>query len=335
MDRFVISCGEVSVDALKWFIDIVDSDTMQIIYQENHETNSAITNPKKLYQCGICDLPNIAYSYALALFKLYTLGDSIDEDIKTKSNHAIQAAMNRFPLIVGRILEHLSIDTTGRSFRRDWVTVLEYATELSRKLDIEWSSYSGRESDEQYYDAITLSATMQACERVTKNYVTYCSKFWNDEAILHWMYTNLKELKDLHTTSMPVLPKPPNPAIIRYLEFDASDYDDKITTLPPEVAMIDPGLIAYAMTMNTNRARFARQVQQNRRGGRAGGNDDMDFVEENGRRIMADGGGAGGFGSTVLGPPTNIVDPDWPLVEVFWRSFLPWNHVDGVPPPRR
>jgi hypothetical protein len=40
-------------------------------------------------------------------------------------------------------------------------------------------------------------------------------------------------------------------------------------------------------------------------------------------------------GHVFGGPPTGIVDPDWPIAEVFWRSLLPWNHVEGVPPPRR
>ena len=41
-------------------------------------------------------------------------------------------------------------------------------------------------------------------------------------------------------------------------------------------------------------------------------------------------------GGILAGPPTEIVDPDWPIMEVFWRSFMPWAHVEGVaPPPNR
>ena len=35
------------------------------------------------------------------------------------------------------------------------------------------------------------------------------------------------------------------------------------------------------------------------------------------------------------GPPTVIIDPDLPLLEVFWRSALPWAHVEGVAAPNR
>ena len=55
--------------------------------------------------------------------------------------------------------------------------------------------------------------------------------------------------------------------------------------------------------------------------------------------LISPDGGAAGFGDRgqpiLGGPPTGLVDPDLPLVEVFWRSFLPWNHVEGVPPPNR
>jgi Transcriptional repressor TCF25 len=332
IDRFVISCG--TLDALQWFVDIVESDILQILYRDND--NSKVTIPK-LYKCGIRDLPNIAFSYALALFKIYTLGDNTDDEMKLKSNVALQSAIGRYPLIIGQILQYLNIDTTGRSFRRDWSTVLDYTTQLSRILEMEWSSFR----NDTGLDTITLSATLQSCERLSKNFIIYCSKFWNQDEIQQWVFDNMKEMKDQHNNADSnnlALPKPPSPAIIRYLEFDVSAYDDRITTLPPDVAIIEPELIAQAMIMNTNRARFARHMQlHNRRGGgggRNGPNQDMDddVLGENGRQVL---GGGRGLGAALLGPPTNMVDPDWPIAEVLWRSFLPWNHVEGVPPPRR
>ena len=38
----------------------------------------------------------------------------------------------------------------------------------------------------------------------------------------------------------------------------------------------------------------------------------------------------GGNQSLFAGPPTERIDPDWPLLEIFWRSALPWTYVDGV-----
>ena len=38
----------------------------------------------------------------------------------------------------------------------------------------------------------------------------------------------------------------------------------------------------------------------------------------------------GGNQSLFAGPPTERIDPDWPLLEIFWRSALPWAYVDGV-----
>ena len=36
-----------------------------------------------------------------------------------------------------------------------------------------------------------------------------------------------------------------------------------------------------------------------------------------------------------FGPATTIIDPDLPLLEVFWKSALPWARVEGVPPANR
>jgi hypothetical protein len=51
-------------------------------------------------------------------------------------------------------------------------------------------------------------------------------------------------------------------------------------------------------------------------------NDNVDFERQYDRTnsVML---GTGRSGMTVI-------DPGLPLVEVFWRSFLPWARVDGV-----
>ena len=35
----------------------------------------------------------------------------------------------------------------------------------------------------------------------------------------------------------------------------------------------------------------------------------------------------------AAGGRAQMIDPDLPLVEVFWRSLMPWNEVEGVGPP--
>ena len=119
---------------------------------------------------------------------------------------------------------------------------------------------------------------------------------------------------------------------MRYGGIDPADFDTKIQTLPADAAPVDPGLVAHALVMDPRRGRL---VRNNQRGAARQGEHNNDGFGM--RMLDADGNPvpAASRRQPLLGPPTHHVDPDWPLVEVFWRSFLPWNHVDGVPPPRR
>ena len=73
----------------------------------------------------------------------------------------------------------------------------------------------------------------------------------------------------------------------------------------------------HALNLDPNRRRLMQRMPRGQ-----GGVDEIDIAAQQ-------------FGVALGGPPTGHVDPDWPLLEVFWRSALPWNHTDGVPPPRR
>lgn len=300
---------------LRWMISLVDSDLIQIWYRDT-----------ATYKCSLLDLPNWAYSYALALFQLHKsfefalVDDDVDPaDIKRRANAAIQQAMSRFPSVVGHLLHGLEVDTTGRSFQRDWVTVLDVATARSRELVRDWHTASK--------DTVVLSATLQTCDLVTKIFVQQNAKLWGDDEVLQFMYENLKELQSLDGADIPL---PPCPAIMRYAGADPADYDNKIQTLPPDANIINPGLVARAMIVNPNLPRLLRNQMQQQRGGGRGFDENHDrgdvMVDANGNRMIQ---------RHFFGPPTQIVDPDWPMVEVFWRSFLPWNHVEGIPPPRR
>ena len=104
---------------------------------------------------------------------------------------------------------------------------------------------------------------------------------------------------------------------MRYARCDPSDYEDKIQTMPADANPLDPQMVAHAMTIDTTRPRFMQRIP------RAGGGiaDEFEMMNQN--------------GAVLAGTPTEIIDPDWPMLEVFWRSMLPWAHVEGVPPPRR
>jgi hypothetical protein len=139
-------------------------------------------------------------------------------------------------------------------------------------------------------------------------------KLWSSDAILKWLYINLHELKEFENTEAIV---PLSPAIMRYIRNDPSDYDDKFQTMPADANPLDPALVAHALNVDPNRPRFMQRMP---RGG--GVAEELDFP---GNRE----------GAGLAGPPTQMIDPDWPLLEVLWRSALPWAHVEGVPPPPR
>ena len=204
----------------------------------------------------------------------------------------------------------MDIDTTGRSFRCDWVTVLDFATERWKLLNREWATSA---------DPIELAATLQACDVVINIFVQQNARLWADESILQWLYENLERVSQ--SASSGNLPLPPNPAILRYAGCKLTDFENRIELLPQDANIINPGMLAHAMVVNPNRPRFLRNMQR-------GGGD------------VVLGGQMDGNGLPVArqifgGPPTQAVDPDWPIAVVFILSFLPWNHVEGVPPPRR
>jgi len=85
--------------------------------------------------------------------------------------------------------------------------------------------------------------------------------------------------------------------------------------MPADFNPLDPAPVSQALIVDPNLPR-----QRMRRGG--GAAEELDFA----------GNREGAF---LAGPPTQMIDLDWPLLEVLWRSALPWAHVEGVPPTPR
>lgn len=308
-----VVCGAVPSEQiliLQWLINIVDSDVIQICYREKDDSHF----------CNVLNLPNWAFSYALASFLLLrTVGTNDDETdaelLKDKAGMSLQDALGRFPSFVGLLLRSLNINTTGRSLRRDWVSLLDAVSIRSNQLLRTW-----RETSQ---DSFVLASTLQTCDQIIKIYVKQIAKFWADDDILQWLFDNLSVVAMRTETDATPWPPPPSAAILRYANVNPLDYDDKIQTMPPDANIMNPGLLEHALNVQTNRPRFLRRQ-----------------MRDEGRNFDMHGNIAGAHGNALnqrafLGPPTHNVDPDWPMLEVFWRSFLPWNHVDGIPPPRR
>ncbi|KAL7574869.1 hypothetical protein ACA910_010703 [Epithemia clementina (nom. ined.)] len=283
MDSYALCCR--SDDVYRWMIEFVESDVVQIMIQ-----NTALS-PEPL-TCGLCDMPNWAYSYALALFHANG-NDQI-------TNDALQKAIKKFPSVVGKLLEAVQVDVSGRSCRMDWITVLDnLAAKEARARNRCFNE--GSSSTQQ---------ALQTCDKIIDVFVHLSAKVWGRDDLVILLYENAETIANCRDddTLMPVI----QPAVMRYAWLRLSDWETRIQQLPQEANILDPGLVAQALVIEPNRPRLLRHMQQ------AGGV--LNHV----------GGNNGAQRHVIAGAPTQMIDPDLPIMELFWRSFLPWNHVQGV-----
>jgi hypothetical protein len=255
-------------------------------------------NPKRVFRCPLGDMPNWMLSYSLAQYRLHGKEGNFDR---------LRTVLSQFPEVVSLLLQALEVDITGRSFLRDWPTALEKATERSCSTRRCW----GRQQGE--LDPHEVHRTVQTADKILALYVRLTAKAWGGDDILQLLYDTLVTLPE---SEFPALP---SAAIMRYSDLNPGDFNNRVELLPQDMNIMDGGMIAHAMTVVTNRPRFLRHMPR----GAMHGQQRMD-MENLPAGLPA-----------LFGPPTNVVDPDWPLVEVLWRSFLPWNHVEGVRPPTR
>lgn len=296
IDHFALLTNNESND--KWVVDFVESRKVTIHYKDDTSVHG--------YECALLDMPNWAYSYALALFRINRNLPS--DESKMKADTAIKQALGKFPSVLEQLLVQNDVNTSGRSFQMDWPTVLGFVRERDQQVRYTLTP-------EAAADPVVKACTIQAHDLIARIFVQQNYKLWSIDSVLQWAYRNLKELQENPDKVTPL-----QPAIMRYARCDPADYEDKIQTMPADANPLDPGLVAHAMTIDTNRPRFMQRAAR----GAAGMLDEF--------QMMA---GFNPNGTVLAGPPTEMIDPDWPILEVFWRSFLPWAHVEGVPPPPR
>lgn len=212
------------------------------------------------YECQLLDLPNWGFSYALSLFNLD--GDTTKEE----TNSALKTAICRFPSIIGGLLAKNEIDANSRSFRTDWPSALKFLNELDVQFQKRtYETYSS--------DPIIRARISQAYDTIARIFVQQNFKLWSSSKVLTWVYENLMVLREESKNSeLKDLP-PLSPAIIRYVNADPSDYEDKFQTMPAEANPFDPNMIQLALNVDPNRRRL---VQRNPR--HVGAN----FMDENG-----------------------------------------------------
>lgn len=288
LDYFALANGTSLSD--QWLVDFAESESTHIFHRENVQSEISKTS--------ILSLPNWKYSYALALFRLSQEG----RVERRNADDALLDAINMFPSIVPLILQANAIDVSGRSFRNDWASIIDFFPRRSAAQRNEWLS-SG--------STVLSSAIIQVVDSIIDLFVQMNALIWSGEDTLGWMYDVAVRAKQQNASIGSLWPE----ALLRYGDFDKSSFEKSFPFLPPDANVVDPALLAQAMVVDTNRPRLLRRMH----------NRDID--------VQLLGGIQGA--PMLFGPPTGLLDPDWPIAELFWRSFLPWNRVMGVPPPRR
>jgi hypothetical protein len=232
--------------------------------------------------------------------------------MKEKADIAIRSAICRFPSVISQLLAQNEVDLTSRSMQTDWPIVIGFTENLTCQFQIRLS--------EAIKDPVMRACTSQAYNTVVKIFVQQNFKLWSSFSVMKWLYNQIAVLKEdknddrLKASSL-------SPAMMRFVKSDPVDYENKFQTMPADANPLDPNIVALALNIDTNRRRL---IQRNARA--ADANDD--FLNDAGVPFAARDQYFGG-------PPTEEIDPDLPLAELFWRSALPWAHVEGVPPADR
>ena len=314
LDYFALNT--VKEENARFLVDLVESGTVKLFHKEGNKT-----------YCGeLTDLPNMAFSYALALFRLKDLDETGNEDeddvpsFSDRADEALREALRKFPPVLELLLDKNEVNTTGRSFQMDWPSILPHFRSMTE------AASSAKPSASEASDADSLQHRAMATgagAHVIKIFIQRSHKLWSGEDVLRWLYDACAAVMkgpkgEGDGNGIPQVPASFHPALIRYMRVDPADYEDAFTTLPADANPLDPALVAPALALDPNRRRLGRRMP---RGGAMGGGDFEDLQQQ----LLQMAGVAGGADGMVM------IDPDLPLAEVFWRSLMPWARVEGVP----
>eukprot|EP00580_Thalassiosira_gravida_P004623 CAMPEP_0201654510 /NCGR_PEP_ID=MMETSP0493-20130528/45534_1 /ASSEMBLY_ACC=CAM_ASM_000838 /TAXON_ID=420259 /ORGANISM="Thalassiosira gravida, Strain GMp14c1" /LENGTH=817 /DNA_ID=CAMNT_0048131071 /DNA_START=797 /DNA_END=3250 /DNA_ORIENTATION=+ len=348
--------GEEVETGAKFVVDLVESggDMIKVHHRD------PLTD--RHHVCGLADMPNWAYSHALALYRLSLSsdegvgGDSEEdeelrrEQYRERAEDALVRALNRFPAVLPKLLAMNKVNTRDRSFQMDWPSILPHF------------GGDANETVAGTNDTVEERVTRASGEHLVRIFVQRCHKLWKEDDVVQLLYrcservvrqrrqnsaqddggADNGEEKDQNSTlpaedggdAAPLSPMKStfSPTLARYAQCDPSEYEDAFRTFPPEAIALDPNIVAPAMAMGMNRrGRFLRRGQQHRGGGGGRGDEDqqdpLDIVRQM-LGLRGDEGGAGLGGVEAL-------DPDSPLLQLYLRSLMPWAQVEGVRPPQR
>lgn len=291
LDYYSLACGNE-----QFLIHLVDSDALQICHEDH-------------VPCPLLTLPNFMFSYALALYRSSDpqyAGRQLDNDLKKQANEALQNAIRAYPSIVSLLLKKNNININSRTTRTDWGGVLAKLPSTN--------------------DALLISYPV--LQKIIDIFIMKQAPLWSSDNVIQWFYTNCESIASTNDTSCTThegkedIEAPSEninndnssiSAINRYQSCDPSDYSNTTSTLPAEFNPLDERLVAPALVIDPNRRRLLRQhVQQQQQ--------QQQWMMQDPRMLQQQ-----------LGDRYNHIDPDDPMMEIFLRSLMPWNTVQGVP----
>lgn len=291
IDHFVMLANTKEDD--EWLVDFLEKETISIFQRDEFGTSEN--------ECRLLSLPNMAYSYALARYRIFIREKNLESERKAKD--AMKNAILSFPSVFYSLLSKNEIDISSARFQNG----LKYTNDRSTLILNTVSSYV--ESTKEIQARIT-----QAYDLIVRIFVDANHKHWFSTNINDFMLACIEALiEDQREARRPL--RLLNPVLLKYSNCDPINFVDIFPTMPAEANPLDRGLVAHAMRVEINRPRFMQRAAQG-----VGEDQIMEMVANAQQRGFA-------------GPPTEMIDPDLPLLEIFWRSALPWAHVEGVERP--
>jgi hypothetical protein len=301
LDSLALTVQDPKLD--RWIVELVQNNPIPLFYLHEDGTE---------YVGNLTDMPNWAFSYALALHRIEISNDKctfISNETES-AKVALMSAIRRFPSIVEELLRKNDVPTTGRSTYRDWPPVLDALKQLSRRRPT------------ISYDPIQYHATRSVCDKLSKLYVQRSCHLWGNsnhdgQSLITWLYDASHEVA---TTAMDITVAPFSPCVLRYWKVDETEFSNRFQLLPPEANPLDPTILGLALDVQPNRPRWIRR-------GHAGQNPHWEDAAAARAGVHQDG--------LLLfgGPPHQNIDPDLPMLQVFWQIMLPWNRIEGIHPP--
>ena len=339
LDYYALAARRIS--SMSFIVTLVQSNFITIHYKD------PLTD--RHHKCNLIDMPNWAFSYALALYRLAQQQQNENEDedsgdessspseqYQERAEEALVHALRTFPMVLPKLLAMNNVNVEDRGMIMDWPSILPlYIADANGTNSIATN------------DTVEDRVTRASGEHLVRIFVQRCHKLWKEDDLVKWMFHCAQRVIMEHqeqeqegksstpstTTDTPSTPMTStfSPALARYAQCDPSEYEDSFRTFPPEAIALDPNIVAPAMALGPNgRRRFLRQrgqqQQQQQLQREAGqGQDPLEII----RRLLGLGNDDGGLGDV------EVLDPDSPLLQLYLQSLLPWAQVEGVRPPPR